>query len=294
MPSAKTETELQPLIVSNEGDRTADWLILELEKRDVRFLRLNTEDFPLATGLSWTPSGERALQRNGRCYPLALFRSVWYRRPIGSRVQPTGDAALDSWGVLESRETLEGLWRTHEAEWVNHPDANRMAEAKLEQLQRAKQLGFGVPDTLVSNDPERLREFWFAHSEGVICKPLRTGRVEGADGDRLLFTSEVSLDALAALSSGFAPTMFQALVPKAFDIRITVIGSDLFGVSIDSQSDPGALVDWRRRGAALRHRVHELPSDIADLCVALVRSYGLRFGAIDLVLDPGGRYTFLS
>jgi glutathione synthase/RimK-type ligase-like ATP-grasp enzyme len=37
-----------------------------------------------------------------------------------------------------------------------------------------------------------------------------------------------------------------------------------------------------------------LPNDVAKGCMDLVRRLGLRFGAIDLVLEPSGDYRFLE
>ena len=39
---------------------------------------------------------------------------------------------------------------------------------------------------------------------------------------------------------------------------------------------------------------HDLPDEVAARCVRLVEAYGLCYGAIDLVLDPGGEYIFLE
>lgn len=37
-----------------------------------------------------------------------------------------------------------------------------------------------------------------------------------------------------------------------------------------------------------------MPAHVADACRDLVSSYGLKFGAIDLILDPLGEYHFLE
>ena len=41
------------LIVTDRSDQTADWLILELERRGTPFLRFNTEDYPVTARLIW-------------------------------------------------------------------------------------------------------------------------------------------------------------------------------------------------------------------------------------------------
>jgi glutathione synthase/RimK-type ligase-like ATP-grasp enzyme len=44
----------------------------------------------------------------------------------------------------------------------------------------------------------------------------------------------------------------------------------------------------------MRYSEIALPRRLADQLVALTRSYGLYFAAIDLVLDPEGNYWFLE
>ncbi|MFN2444382.1 MAG: alpha-L-glutamate ligase, partial [Vicinamibacterales bacterium] len=42
------------------------------------------------------------------------------------------------------------------------------------------------------------------------------------------------------------------------------------------------------------HRAFDLPNGMADACRRLVASYGLMFGAIDLIVDATGEYYFLE
>lgn len=282
------------LIVTSRADYTADWLILELEKRGARYVRFNTEDFPESVGLRWASDGGGELTLGSRVVELGSVEAVWYRRPALPVVDASDAKAI--WAAGEAREALEGVWRTLDALWVNHPDHNRQAESKPEQLRRAARLGFIVPASVVTNDPTAAREFAAEHAGGVVCKPLRTGRigVPGPDS-KLFFTTLLDADAIAALDGlGPEPYLFQAFVPKRYDVRVTVIGHDAFAARIDSQSDPEARVDWRHGDPRrLAHRVEELPADVAERCVELVASYGLNFGAIDLAATDDG-YAFFE
>ena len=66
-------------------------------------------------------------------------------------------------------------------------------------------------------------------------------------------------------------------------------------MSIDSQSKEETATDWRKGSYTdLRHQVVSLPGDVEAACVKLVKNLGLRFGAIDLVLDRKGRFWFLE
>jgi glutathione synthase/RimK-type ligase-like ATP-grasp enzyme len=46
------------------------------------------------------------------------------------------------------------------------------------------------------------------------------------------------------------------------------------------------------RVAIYRGAPHELPPELSSRCAELVASLGLEFGAIDLLLEPDGRYWF--
>ncbi|MCL5779517.1 MAG: hypothetical protein M1119_00920 [Firmicutes bacterium] len=68
----------------------------------------------------------------------------------------------------------------------------------------------------------------------------------------------------------FASSIFQACIPKKYDIRVTVIGEKVFPVEIHSQDNPEAVIDWRKpQDVKLVHQVHKLPSEIKRKCLEL-------------------------
>lgn len=102
-------------------------------------------------------------------------------------------------------------------------------------------------------------------------------------------------DLADGVSLKLAPVIYQELVPKRFDIRVTVVHQDLFAVAIDSQKLEAAAIDWRRADTdTLEHYTHTLPSDVAEACLMLMKVLGLNYGAIDLVLTPDDKYLFLE
>ncbi len=226
--------------------------------------------------------------------------------PVPPVLPPSLSAGRAAWAAAESREALDGLWRTLDARWVNHPDRNRLADSKPEQLRRAGGMGFAVPPSLITNDPRRARAFATMHPRGVVCKPLFSGRIELEAGPHLFFTTRLDLDAIAGLDAlGPEPYLFQALVPKRYDVRVTVIGDEALAARIDSQANVDSEVDWRRGDTTLlSHQIEVLPDQVATRCVELVRSYGLLFGAIDLAftntgyvffeINPNGQWAWLE
>ncbi len=89
--------------------------------------------------------------------------------------------------------------------------------------------------------------------------------------------------------------MFQEYIPKALELRITVIGDRIFPVAIYSQENPLTIEDWRKdQEGNLTYSEHKLPSNVEDMCRRLLREFGLQFGAIDMILTPKGDYFFLE
>jgi glutathione synthase/RimK-type ligase-like ATP-grasp enzyme len=283
------------LIVTQRGDYHADWVILELHARGIPFLRFNTEDYPVRAGLEWTSSGEAHLTASGKRLPLSDVDAVWYRRPVPPAMPSDLPAPQAAWARGEAREALMGVWRTLDALWVNHPDKNRVAESKPLQLRTALELGFEVPKTVVSNSHAAVSAFMDEHPDAVICKPLYDGRVPVDGEERLFFTSRVDPDVVSLRELGPEPYLFQQLIPKLCDVRVTVIGERVFAARIDSQEAAHTRTDWRRADPNdLDHSAIELSEDVVARCVALCRRFGLRFGAIDLALRPDGGLTFFE
>jgi glutathione synthase/RimK-type ligase-like ATP-grasp enzyme len=279
------------LIVTNREDLTADWLILELQQRGTPYIRFNTEDYPQDTAIHWNLVDPH-LEIGQRNIASAQIDAVWFRRPVPPRLRP-GLAADDAaWAAREATEALDGFWRTLNARWVSPPAAIRLADSKPLQLADAAALGFDVPDTEITSSVARVRALMERSQDGVICKPLRSGQVRKS-GQSLLFTSIVKPSQVDNL--GDEPHLFQARVAKRYDIRVTVIGDDIFATRIEQPVDSTPDVDWRRvRQESLSFTPETLPDDVAERCLSLVRHYGLAFSAIDLARRMDGGYAFFE
>jgi hypothetical protein len=287
------------LLVTNRDDLTADRLVLELRRRKADFRRFNTEDYPRRVRFSWSPRDGGRLRFDDAATPDLVagdIGAVWWRRPLMPAVAPALPPTEARWAAGEALAALDGFWRTLDARWVNPPAAEAAADCKPEQLHRARALGFDVPDSLVTNDAAAARAF--VGGRPSICKSLRDARVPEGAGDEGLFYTSPIMGADLADDDAFGPEpyLIQELVPKDHDVRVTVIGDHAYACRIDSQDDgPAARVDWRLGDVErMPHAQTSLPPAITASCLALTRSYGLRYAAIDLARRPDGGYTFFE
>jgi glutathione synthase/RimK-type ligase-like ATP-grasp enzyme len=229
------------------------------------------------------------LQFNDRKIHLDDVHSVWNRRWHEPRIcEELGDTEQVKFARANWRALFDGFWENCDAKWVNNPLKQARANNKLLQISIAKQLGFDVPDTLFTSDPNQAREFIETHHQRAVCKTLSyDGLSPSLKTTRL---NDGHADKLASLA--YAPAIFQEYVEPGRDIRAVVIGEDIFVGEIDP-SKGRDKVDWRadNRNA---WSAHSLPSAIKDRCIGLTESLGLSFGAIDLRLDIQGTYRFFE
>ena len=90
------------------------------------------------------------------------------------------------------------------------------------------------------------------------------------------------------------PVITQGVVSKAQELRVTVVGTRVFAAATRVGRVPTAQIDWRATRDPVPFERCRLPHAVAARCVQLTRAMGLTFGAIDLILTPGGRYVFLE
>lgn len=287
------------LIVTNKSDITADLVVLEFQRRGTPYVRFNTEDFPQRVKISWmmdTSGTDGYINLPHSELSLRDVISVWYRRPGPPEIAETvRSPSFREFAHRESKEALSGLWRTMDCFWMSHPDAINSARYKPRQLKSANDLGFNIPKTLITNSPDQVEGF-LAECGQLIAKPLFSGDIKFGDKRKVVFTTPISRDELAARRSiELAPALFQEYIHKKFEIRVTVVGDRVFAASINSQDIDVALHDWRKAPpGSLSFRSYRLPDSVSERCASLVASFGLTFGAIDMVKTPKGDYVFLE
>jgi glutathione synthase/RimK-type ligase-like ATP-grasp enzyme len=115
--------------------------------------------------------------------------------------------------------------------------------------------------------------------------------------ENVVFTNRLSAEDLEHLDGlRYSPMVFQEMIPKALELRITVVGEKVFASAIDSQASARAQHDWRRDGLRMidAWQFHDLPEDVTRKLLKMMDAFGLNYGAIDLILTPDGQYVFLE
>jgi hypothetical protein len=294
--------QIMILIVSEKDDAHIPMVLPKLVARGASYLWLNVSSFPTQTQIA-IEYGKGGLSRNalwyeGQRYDLSTVSAVWHRRQ--RRVQVTESVKEQNhrdYVERASNDALQGMWAVTGGRWLPAlPNVDLAAGNKLYHAKVAAQLGFELPETLVTNSPHDFLDFWSRSCGPIISKSAPFRGLE-RDGERYhLLTHLVHRrHALNADLVRYSPVIFQHYVPKRVELRVTVVGQQLFAAEIDSQTSRSTRHDWRHYDDPnVQYRVHTLPAELASRCLRLVESLGLSYGAIDLIQTPEGNYVFLE
>jgi hypothetical protein len=271
-----------------------------LVRRGAVPVRLDTDLFPTDVQLSIRQerrSTSATLHLPEGDLRLEEVSSVWYRRFAPGHALPA-DMDMRAAAVGEAHAFLAGLIHVLPAFHLDAVRDVRRADNKPLQLKWAAEVGLHVPRTVVTNDEDTLREFARECRRRFVAKTLSSFVVTNDEGDELaVYTRLVRDEDLQDLSGlRMSPMQFQELVPKAFDLRCTVVGCAVFTAALPAHELEGGCVDWRVEGRARADawRLHVLPSEVERAVLGLLDRFGLNYAAIDMILTPDGEYVFLE
>jgi glutathione synthase/RimK-type ligase-like ATP-grasp enzyme len=180
------------------------------------------------------------------------------------------------------------------ARWINPRSVDRLIRHKPNQLLLARRAGLVTPATLVSNDPREVLDF-IDQQPGRRCiyKPFSWF---SEPPNRQLFTNIVDREFIRSHAPEVrrAPGIYQRIVEKAYELRITIVDRELFPVRIESQSRQESALDWRRQQDIPYYIETSLPEPLIQRLTQFHVSAGLIYGAYDMIVTPSKEYVFLE
>lgn len=264
------------LLLTHSADVfTIDRVAAALAERGRDALRVDTDRF----GSQWSiEHGAKLLLHGPRTVDLRRVPSIWLRR---------------LWAGPEYRQIFDQLV---DCRWVNPPEQEARAEAKLLQLETARSVGLITPPTLVTNAPKAVRAFHAKH--GRLITKLLYPTVQSMQPDAaFVYTTELTAQHYAQLGKApFAPQIFQPLLDKEREVRLIAVGSKLFAGAIDARSSQTGWLDWRRVQPSdrLAWQLEPVPSPLATRVKRFMRAFGLVYAAFDFIVMKKNRWVFLE
>ncbi|HMG06584.1 MAG TPA: hypothetical protein VK581_14075 [Chthoniobacterales bacterium] len=182
--------------------------------------------------------------------------------------------------------------------WINSPAVAMRAENKFIQLKRARSHGISVPPTLVTAQPDRFRAFLRAHGT-IVAKPLCGYSWEGAPGEMLTAFATI-LDSkrgseLSDEDIAQCVTIYQERVDKVSDVRMLVMGGDVFAYEITQNGEQ--YFDFRvgfNQENHLNYEAISVPGSLKKKMLGLMDSLQINLASADFALKADGDWIFLD
>lgn len=288
------------LILSGLYDFSTDLICIELERTGITYVRLNREQLA-EYKINFDPVMRVLQLRYGEKKWIIQpdLQAVVFRQPVFLRNTPAKPLSLSE--QMERSQWLRAISVFKDAKWINWPQSTYLAESKPYQLFIAKSVGFHVPATVVTNDVTGLPSF---ASSSIILKSLDTALFFKDHDCYFTYTTVTTGCDLAKLDATSAPMIVQEEIRSKTDIRVTVIGNEVFAVEVLSNGT-GIDGDWRTvQRESLEYVSIDLPSSVEFACRELMSQLDLTFGAIDLIrandvfyfveINPTGEWAWLQ
>jgi len=247
--------------------------------------RLNGEEF-----LTFCPNSNSDLlylNLSDRTIDSSHFHSIWWRR-VGKLnfSKEIHDKKIVDFCAREYSTLFHGAFASLKSPVINSPHAESLANRKPYQLLIAKESGLIIPNTIISNDPSRIRAFWEENYKNCIYKTLTPA------SDRFLETRRLNEEDFCDFDKlRYAPIIVQERI-EGLDIRVNVFGQNIFASSIKVNLQE-ANTDWRLDMTS-KWEEYEISMDLQLALLSFLRKLDLHYGCIDMRIQPDGRPVFLE
>lgn len=283
----------------NECIEVVSKKIKELNGLPIRF---NVDEYPLKYSISSCYENNEwkvYLDYQGVRVSIHDVEAVWYRRShnLGAGLSNVLDKEFVSSAYGEIRTTLFGMLESLNCFQISKFSQYRRLDSKEEQMKIATHLGLKVPETCITNNPQEAKRFVQERPNRVISKMQSSFAIVKDGIENVVFTNVVKEEDLDSIDSlQFCPMQFQEKLEKKLELRVTIVGGEVFTFAIDSQKSENAKVDWRKEGNAMIADwvPYELPLEIKEKLLQMMDIYQVNYGAIDIIVTPDDEYYFLE
>ena len=276
---------IEYIIIADTNDFTSDYVAIELNKRNKKYLRINRDKFS-EDKIEWNiVKNKLKIEIDKDIYYIDNnLKGVYYRAPVylHYNYNSTYEEQLykTQWMAF-----IKNLICFENAIWLNNPVDTYKAENKMLQLKYASQLGMLIPKTYVINaSTNKIKD-----DEKYAIKSIDTVYLRNREEEAFLYTNIMEGNEINNSQLNISPVVVQEFMEPKIDLRITVVGNRVYHVKI-VKSTGGVYGDWRKEKDNVDFINVDIPESLEKQCINLVEKLNLKYGAIDMVLYKDNYY----
>lgn len=264
-----------------------------LASKNIPCFRLNSDRMNHFQKISVTEDSFELTDESGNTLHSRDIRGVWHRKAWSVSIPEELDEEyrkifLNGYGNLRYNliTVLEDI------PWINpYENERKIDNNKMLQLKLAGKNNLIVPETIFSNDEEKIRAFFYEFCDGKAVAKLHSLTAKTMNGENLISTMIIEENTLENISDiTYCPMIFQPYIDKEYELRIVYVAGEFFTGKINNSEN----ADWRLAQGNYMWSAYELPENIKTDLTSMMEEMGLYIGAIDMIKGKDGKYYFLE
>lgn len=270
------------LIITSSYDITVDFIIDKFSTK-ASFYRFNTEllsnyTISINQTLGWI------IQNENWEVNQQQIDAIYYRKPSYPDIN---NYELKFHRIMQKDilTFIQGIAEVFDGICLSKPSILSRADNKIYQLSIANEVGFLLPQTLITNSSSSASKF--CNEANSIVKPLTIGKIYSEQKVGIIQTNIVD-KSIEFSGLEVSPTYFQEYIEKDYEVRVTIVGNYVFAVKIETTNK----IDWRKSDYN-KYSLVTLPDEIQTKCMVMLDNLNLKFGAFDFIVNKN-KYYFLE
>ncbi|MDH6250448.1 MvdC family ATP-grasp ribosomal peptide maturase [Chryseobacterium sp. H1D6B] len=264
-----------------------------LASKHIPYFRLNSDRLNHLQKISMNENSFELTDEYGNTVSSKEIKGVWHRKSWKISIPEELDEDYEKIFLNEYTSLWYNLLTMLEhVPWVNPYELEKKVDGnKLYQLRTAQKYDLCIPETIFSNEEEKITAFFHKHCNGKAVAKLHGVIAKTMDGENQLATTVIDEDNLEYISDiAYCPMIFQPYIEKEYELRILYIDGEFFTGKINNSEN----ADWRVSREGYFWSEYELPEEIKNNLTSMMKEMGLYLGAADMIKGKDGKYYFLE
>ena len=268
------------IILGGRNDEHCIHVANHLDKLKEEYCFLDTRNYPI---FNWEATSQNcgSIITEGKRILFGDIKSVYWRNYYSVPFEKISDDEFVSKMVQREKESaLSSLFYSLKTNWVNSIKAFELHKKKAYLINLMKENNIRVPNTLITDDKDRIEDFFDKNNNKIIVKPI----LGGAYTEKLS-KNDLTKERLDSLIT--SPVQFQELI-DGVDIRVYAFKDEIYAIRIEADT-----IDFREDLNAKLIKT-ELPKNICEDCKKVMQISALKYSGIDIRLSNQGEYVFIE
>lgn len=264
-----------------------------LKTKNIPYFRLNSDRLNHLQKISINENFFELTDEFGNSINSDEIKGVWHRKAWGISVPEELDEDYERIFLNEYTSLRYNLFTLLEdVSWINPLENEKKIDGnKMLQLKIAKKNNLIVPNTIFSNDADKITAFFHECCNGKMIAKLHGVISKSMGGENFLSTNSIDENSLEGISDiEYCPMIFQPYIEKEYELRIVYVDGEFFTGKINNSEN----TDWRIAQGNYFWSAYDLSENIKENLDSMMKEMGLYIGAIDIIKGRDGNYYFLE